>query len=61
MVIVNNKNNILDLLNIKNINDKTNYDELLKTINQYKQDYLLYKKSKEFLDYFSELLDLCEF
>lgn len=51
-------NNILDLLNIKNINDKTNYDELLKTINQYKQDYLLYKKSKEFLDYFSEEIKL---
>lgn len=54
MVIVNNKNNILELLNIKNINDKTDYNELLKTINQYKEDYLLYKKSKEILDYFSE-------
>lgn len=54
MVIVNNKNNILELLNIKNINDKTDYDELFKTINQYKKKYLLYKKSKEILDYFSE-------
>jgi len=57
-MVLENKNNILDLLNIKNINDKTNYDELLKTINQYKQDYLLYKKSKEFLDYFFEEIKL---